>query len=93
MPVIETKVCKNGNSAAVTLPADWRKKAHVEIGDTVTIHYEYDGMLYIEAKKRGTKAKARILDELVRNIEKAPSVPWENDTPEADRSLLEERYA
>lgn len=85
-------MCKNGNSAAVTLPAEWRRREHVQVGDTVEVHYEYDGRLYITAKKKGGNKRRQLFDELMSAVDEVPSVPWEDDSPEADRAILAERY-
>lgn len=92
MPTVETKVCKNGNSAAVTLPVEWRRSVHVEIGDTVEVHYEYNGALYVAPKKSQRDRQRQILAELLDEVDKMPRVPWPDDSPEADRALLEDRY-
>lgn len=90
MPTVETKVCKNGNSAAITLPAEWRRREHIEVGDTVEVHYEYDGRLYVASKKGQRDKRKRALAELLDEVDKMPSVPWPDDSPEGDRRLLEE---
>lgn len=92
MPAVEVKVCKNGNSAAVTLPAEWRRQAHVEVGDTVEVYYEYNGPLYIAAKKPQHDTRRQLFAELMKDVEHMPRVPWDDDSSQADRDLLEKRY-
>ncbi len=84
-------VSKVGNSRAVFIPAGIDDDAFV-IGSKVSIEYEGEGVIVLRGQKaasQGLEALAR-LEALVLSQE---SVPWENDSREADRALIEDRYA
>lgn len=93
MAVVKEKVCRNGNSATVTLPVGWRRRTGVEVGDVVELSYGTDGILIITPSARADDRRGAALAELLSEVDRTPSVPWSDDSPEADRKLLAGRYA
>lgn len=94
--VTTATVTKSGNSAVVVLPAAWRKQQGIQFGDTVTVEYDSDSLV-IRKRATSKEEKLQALDELLEFVESMPDVPWEDDSPEADKRLLgeilEEKYA
>ena len=84
-------VSKVGNGRAVFIPAGIDDDAFA-IGSKVSIEYEGEGVIVLRGEKaanQGLEALAR-LEDLVSSQE---VVPWEDDSREADRALLGDRYA
>lgn len=92
MPVVRTKVCRNGNSAAITLPAEWRKAARVEIGDVVDVYYDDIRTLLVSKHDEQSDQRQLVLAELMGEVNGTPAVAWPDDSPDDDRAALEARY-
>ena len=85
-------VAKNGNSATVTRPAQWRKGCGIDFGDELEFHATDDGR--ISFRKREAAGNGDLFEQFEGLIESMPDVPWtRGDSPEDDRELLGERYA
>ena len=85
-------VAKNGNSATVTLPAQWRKGCGIDFGDELEFHATDDGR--ISFRKREARDNGDLFEQFAGLMESMPDIPWtRGDSPEDDRELLGERYA
>ena len=85
-------VAKNGNSATVTLPAQWRKGCGIDFGDELEFHATDDGR--ISFRKREVADDVDLFERFEDLIESMPDIPWtRGDSSEDDRELLAERYA
>lgn len=83
-------VVKNGNSAGVTLPVEWRRKNDVDVGDALIIEDLGDGRI---AFSKPINAKDEVANNLLAYIESLPKRPWDSgDTPADDKALARERY-
>lgn len=86
------KVMKCGNSLVVALPKAWRERNGVQQGD----YLEFDSsaeeeISFIKATNASAKKKAA-LDSLMAFIDRQPSIPWDDDSREALRATVGERY-
>ena len=89
---MEATVIKCGNSAAIVLPAAWRKRYNIDIGDVLTLDDSIHGELRLAKTEHADKLAA--IDKFERYLESLPKIPWERgDTPADDRELIGERYA
>ena len=85
-------VIRNGNSAAVVLPAEWRKRFGVQIGDTLTVATPSEGEISFSVQDRENDA-ATAAKQLLNIIDSLPNIPWSmGDSPDDDRELLGQRY-
>lgn len=85
-------VVRNGNSEMVTLPATWRKSAGVKAGDKLVVtHTDTNTITFAKADENRSR-QIEAFDRLIKHIEDAPVVPWDDDSKESDRTLLENRY-
>lgn len=85
------KVIRSGNSAVVVLPSDWRKKSGVSVGDELVVTTNEDGTISF-SKVVDNSEKIALLKNLRELSLNMPRIPWEDDSKEADRALLEARY-
>ena len=92
MPTMKVKVTRNGNSAVVTIPTQIRNDAGINIGDVLEISFSGAGPLVLSKPDTGENARKKALDRLLASVDSTPSVPWADDSPEADRDLLAGRY-
>lgn len=84
-------VSKNGSSATVVLPAEWRRANQVEFGDAMEVVTDVQGQ--ITFKIPGTARDAKI-DEMLDFANSLPSLPWDGSSTKADdKRILGERYA
>lgn len=84
-------VTKNGNSATVTLPASWRKRHGIKIGDVLDVSVSGDASITFTARSQDRSAA---LDNLIYLLESAPECELVGDgSPESDKAILGERYA
>lgn len=84
-------VVKSGNSRAICLPKSLGA-SDFAIGSKVEIDVLDASTLMVKLKPT-REGKLRAFDELIGFTESAPSVPWNDDSREADRKLLGERLA
>lgn len=85
-------VLKSGNSAAVVLPAEWRRRFGVKAGDVLRVSASTDGEITFSVPRR--KSRVESVDSLLGTLEGLPDIPWVGgDSPEDDRELLGRRYA
>lgn len=85
-------VTRNGSSASVVLPAEWRKENGVEVGDVLEIGMDVRGQIMFR-KPRSRVTDGRF-DRLLSLVGSLPDVPWTNgDLPSDDKMLLGERDA
>ena len=85
-------VIRNGNSAAVVLPAEWRKRFGVQVGDTLTVATPSEGEISFSVQDRKNDA-AIAAQKLLNTIDALPNIPWlRGDSPDDDRELLGQRY-
>ena len=85
-------VIRNGNSAAVVLPSEWRKRFGVQIGDTLTVATPSEGEISFSVQGR-ENSTATAAKRLLDTIDALPNVPWlRGDSPDDDRELLGQRY-
>lgn len=83
-------VVKNGNSAGVTLPVEWRRKNNVDVGDALIIEDLGDGRI---AFSKPIHKKGEIANDFLAYIESLPKHSWDSgDTPADDKALARERY-
>lgn len=84
-------VIKFGNSAAVVLPARWRKANGIEIGDKLQVNESVPGRLtFITGPRASRRAALQDLDVLLSSL---PRREWEGgDSPDDDRRMIAERY-
>lgn len=86
-------VTKNGSSATVVLPADWRKANNVEVGDVLEIGTDVKGQILFKKPKEEGPQDGRF-NRLLSLVNSLPDVPWAGgDSPDDDKKLLGERYA
>lgn len=84
-------VIKTGNSAAVVLPAGWRRQNAVEVGDLLVCSADAEGRIIFEKPQQ--KENDMALQHLYGLIDALPNVPWtRGDSKKDDRELLAERY-
>ncbi len=84
-------VLRNGNSAAVVLPSEWRKQFGIKAGDTLRISTPAEGEITFSVIKRNNKKES--LGGLLDILDGLPNVAWERgDSKEDDRELLGQRY-
>ena len=80
-------VAKNGNSATVVLPAEWRRACGIEIGDELEFHANANGE--ISFSKKAGRSKTQAADELLVLIGSRPNTPWlRGDSPDDDKELI-----
>lgn len=84
-------VVKSGNSRAICIPRSLGAADFV-IGSKVEIDMLDDSTLTIKLKP-ACEGRLRALDGLIEFAESVPSVPWNDDSREADRKLLGDRLA
>ena len=85
-------VIRNGNSAAVVLPSEWRKRFGVQIGDTLSISMPSDGEITFSVQRNDDDAIAAA-EDLLSTIDSLPDIPWLcGDSPDDDRELVSRRY-
>lgn len=85
-------VIRNGNSAAVVLPSEWRKRFGVQIGDTLSISMPSDGEISFSVQRKDDDAIAAA-EDLLSTIDSLPDIPWLcGDSPDDDRELVSQRY-
>lgn len=85
-------VIRNGNSAAVVLPSEWRKRFGVQIGDTLSISMPSDGEITFSVQRNDDDAIAAA-EDLLSTIDSLPDIPWLcGDSPDDDRELVSQRY-
>lgn len=87
--MVTATVVKSGNSKAISLPKSLGA-VDFTIGSKVEIDLLDDSTLAVRLKS-GAVGRLRAFDELIRFSESAPSVPWDDDSREADRKLLGDR--
>lgn len=86
-------VMRSGNSAVVALPAAWRHARGVEIGSKLSATFSDNGALTLDKPPDADAAqRKRAFERMAAAIDSAPSVPWDDDSREADRALAAERY-
>ena len=86
-------VTKNGSSATVVLPADWRKANGIEVGDVLEIGTDVKGQILFKKPKETNEQEGRF-NRLLSLVDSLPDVPWAGgDSPDDDKKLLGERYA
>lgn len=84
-------VIKTGNSAAVVLPAEWRRRNAIEVGDVLVCSADVEGRIVFEKPAQTSNESA--LRRLYGLVDSLPDVPWtRGDSKEDDRNLLAERY-
>lgn len=85
-------VTKNGSSASVVLPAAWRKRNNVSIGDVLEIETEIGGQITFK-KASADEERIKKMDEMLAFMDSLPHVPWtEGDSPDDDKRTLGDRY-
>lgn len=85
-------VIRNGNSAAIIIPASWRKRYGISIGDRLELDDAIPGKLVLSTPSSNDRLKA--VEELNDFIDSLPIIPWERgDSPDDDKELIGERYA
>lgn len=82
-------VVKSGNSRAICLPKSLGATDFV-IGSKVEIDMLDDSTLTVKLKPP-REGRLRALDGLIEFAESVPSIPWNDDSREADRKLLGDR--
>lgn len=89
---VTCSVIRNGNSAAVVLPSEWRKRFGVQIGDTLSISMPSDGEISFSVQRKDDDAIAAA-EDLLSTIDSLPDIPWlRGDSPDDDRELMSQRY-
>lgn len=85
-------VMKSGNSAVVALPSTWRMSANVAIGDKLEVVYQDFETITYRKRDSGRRKQLEAFHRLLSLVDEVPGVPWEDDSKESDRALLDERY-
>lgn len=84
-------VSKNGSSATVVLPAEWRRINQVEVGDSMEVVTDVRGQITFKKADAGRQSK---IEEMLDFANSLPSLPWNGtSTREDDKRILGERYA
>ncbi len=85
-------VFKTGNSAAIALPAAWRKRHGVCVGDKLRMDALDDGRIVLEKHCEASRSQA--IAAFLSQESELPDIPWtRGDSKKDDRALLAERYA
>ncbi len=85
-------VFKTGNSAAIALPAAWRKRHGVHVGDKLRMDALDDGRIVLEKPSETSRPQA--IAAFLAQEDELPDIPWTGgDSKEDDRALLAKRYA
>lgn len=93
MQRVTRKITRNGNSSCVALPPAVMEVLSVKTGDCVDISFDGES---VSLTKHAEVAEASPLEWFERALsvtESLPAVPWLDDSKQADRDLLGERYA
>lgn len=87
-------IVKMGNSAGVIIPASFRKRNGIHVGDRLEIKEKPDGTIELRKQSDATNEKVLQMQRLVELVESYDFAPWtRGDDKESDRELIGERYA
>lgn len=92
MQTVTRKITRNGNSSCVALPPSALSALSVQAGDSVDISFDGD---HVVLSKHETVSKSPLewFEQALSAVETLPAVPWLDDSKQADRDLMGERYA
>lgn len=84
-------VSRVGNSRAVFIPTSIEDDGF-SLGSKVQIEHVAPGIIVVRATQPERDRRLRALSQLEGFANSQPDVPWEDDSREADRALMGQRY-